>query len=386
MTSPRVLVVSGSAGHGHVKAAEAVAEAFRARHPQVDVAHLDALTKMSRWYTATYRRSYLRLVDRHPLLWRALYEATDRRPTAVGHALTVLAGRAFLDACRRWKPHAIVCTHFLAPELLDRDLRRHKLDTQLHVVVTDHDCHRAWWWPHTTRYHVSSDLVRARLSLRYGVPLDRIAVTGIPVRAQFAARHDLRAVRGRLGIDPGRPTVLFLTGGFAAGDLTRSILGLWTERRDAQVVAVCGRNVRLRRRVAALPRPSGAVLQVLGFLDAVAEVMAVADVVVTKSGGITVSEVTAMGKPLVISGSIPGQEERNADALVEAGAAVRALTPEEVRWRLARILEDPARRAAMCEASYEFGVPDAAARVADGVADCLGIGGVLPSPHFHGAF
>src|SRR5262245_19092328 len=183
MSSPRVLVLSGSAGHGHVKAGEAVSEAIRTRHPTIDVAHLDGVEKMSSWYARTYRKAYVRLVDRHPLLWRALYDSTDREPTAIGHALTLAAGGGLVDACRRWKPHAIVCTHSLAPEVLARHLRPGRLESALHLVVTDHDCHRAWWWPQASRYYVATDLVKARLVLRYGVAPDRVKVTGIPVRS-----------------------------------------------------------------------------------------------------------------------------------------------------------------------------------------------------------
>jgi processive 1,2-diacylglycerol beta-glucosyltransferase len=89
---------------------------------------------------------------------------------------------------------------------------------------------------------------------------------------------------------------------------------------------------------------------------------------------------------VVVSGSIAGQEERNADALVEAGAGVRALTPEEVRWRVARLLEEPDRLAAMAAASRAFGQPNAADAVADEVARSVGASTVPRAPSFHGAF
>ena len=386
MAFPRVLVVSGSAGNGHVMAAEAVAEALRTRHPEIDTAHLDALTKVSRWYARTYKWGYLRLVDRHPLLWRSLYEATDRGPSPVVHALTMFSGREFLAACRRWKPHAVVCTHFLAPEVLSRDVRRGRLETEFQVVVTDHDCHRLWVWPGITRFYVASDVVKARLVLQYGVDPARVFVTGIPVRSMFVARQDDAATLARLGLDAERPVVLFLTGGFATGDLARSILGVWQERRDAQIVALCGGNERLRRRIAALPRPAAGVLVPLGFVHRVSVVMSVADLVVTKSGGISTAELAALGKPIVVSGSIPGQEERNADVLTEAGAGVRALTPEEVRWRVGRLLDDPEALRSMARASKAFGRPNAAAEIADRVAGSVGVGGVARRPAFHGAF
>ena len=382
----RVLVVSGSAGHGHTMAGRAVTAALQSRHPGIETRHVDALAHMWSAYRLVYRKGYIALVDRHPHLWRALYEHTNRKTSFVAHVLSRLAGRAFVRWCRAWKPDAIVCTHFLAPELLSRAVYAGKIPTRLQAVVTDHDTHRVWFWPGISHYYVASELVAARLALTYGVKDERITVTGIPVRDAFAEPADADPVRLTYGLDPRRPTVLFLSGGFAAGAMRQAILGLWQERRDIQVIAVCGHNGRLRRRIHALPRPEGAVLHALGFVDTVRELMSASDLVVAKSGGLTVSECMAAGKPLIVSGSIPGQEERNADAVVEAGAGVRALTPEEIRWRVVRWLAEPERLREAGRRTATLARPDAASRVADHVAVSV----VTPEasvhgPRFHGA-
>jgi processive 1,2-diacylglycerol beta-glucosyltransferase len=380
----RVLVVTGSAGHGHVKAAKALAAALRARHAAMDVAEIDALEKMPRWFSAVYRSSYLAMVDRHPIVWRSVYESTDRSTPVIGHALTVLAGGGLARAIAAWEPDLVVCTHFLAPEVLAREARRGRSTVPVHVVVTDHDVHRSWWWPEVETYYVASDLVKARLAYCYGVPGDRIHVTGIPVAAAFGAKRDPVAVRARFGLDPGRPTVLFLSGGFASGRTEKSILGIWADRPDVQVIAVCGTNARMKRRVSALPRPEGGTLHVMGFVDDVPDLMSVADLVVAKSGGSTVSEAMAAGKPFVVSASIPGQEERNADAIVAAGAGVRAPTPEEVRWHVVRLLSRGDDLRATAQRAKAFGRPHAADDVADRVAERLGLSAVW-APPAHGA-
>lgn len=366
-------------------AGEAVTEALRTRHPRIVVQHVDAVSKMWNSYKHVYRWAYLRLVDRNPSIWRALYNSTNERTTVIGHALTVLAGGPFLRMVERWRPDAVVCTHFLAPELLARALRQKKIQCDLQAVVTDHDAHRVWYYPEVSRYYVGSKIVKARLGLTFGVPEDHVHVTGIPVRPAFARPSDPSATRLTYGLDPNRPTVLFMSGGFAAGPMGRSIIGLWQERRDVQVIAVCGRNERLRRRIARLARPAGAVLHALGFVDDVRDLMEAADVVVAKSGGVTVSECMAVGRPLVISAAIPGQEERNADAVVEAGAGYWAPTPEEVRWRIARLLAQPALLRAVGRRAAVFGRPQAAAEIADRIAAGLPREEGVLGPRFHGA-
>jgi len=380
-----VLVVSGSAGHGHTMAGKAVTAALCARHPEIQTDHVDCVALMNDVFKHIYRWGYVRLVDKHPLLWRHLYEVTNERTSKLGHALSVLGGRRFVRFVAEQKPDVVLCTHFLAPELLGRARRKGRLDAELHVVITDHDTHRNWYYPEVSRYYVASDLVKARLALTYGVDEARIVVTGIPVRPAFASEPTLGPIHVRYGLDPARPTVLFLTGGFHAGPMERSILGLWRERRDIQIIAVCGRGERLRRRIARLPRPAGATLLPLGFVDDVRDLMAVADAVVAKSGGMSTSECLAAGRPMIISGSIPGQEERNADAVVEARAGFRALTPQEVRWRIGRLLEDPDLRAGVARRARLAGRPNAAADIADAVAATLCTEEAPSGPRFHGA-
>ncbi len=381
----RVLVVSGSAGHGHTMAGKAVTAALKERHPELGTAHVDCVALTSNLYKHVYRWGYIQLVDKHVLLWRHLYEKTNERTWPLGHWLTVLGGRRFIRFIQRQQPEVVLCTHFLAPELLSRAIRKRKVRTEVRVVITDHDTHRNWYYPEVSRYYVASELVKARLALTYGVDEDRIEVTGIPVRKEFTQDVDLDEVRVRYGLDPERPTVLFLSGGFHAGPMRRSILGLWRDRRDIQIVAICGRNERLRRRIARLPRPAGAVLLPLGFVDDVRDLMAVADVVVAKSGGMSTSECMAAGRPMLISGSIPGQEERNADAVTEAGAGYRALTPEEIRYRTTQLLDDPDLHAGVARRARLFGRPDAAANIADSVAAYVAADEPARGPLFHGA-
>jgi len=386
MTSPaRVLVVSGSAGHGHVKAGEAVTAALQERHPHLVVEHWDALDHMPRWYATLYRGSYLWLVDRHPHLWRRVYESSDRTHPWLGHVLTRWAGGRFVADVAAFRPDLVLCTHFLAPEVLSAAIARGKIDVRVEIVVTDHDAHRSWHWPHVRHAHVASEVIAGRFRLKYGMPAQAVTVTGIPVRKPFGEVRDVTATRARYGLDPQRPTMLFLSGGFAAGPVREAIAGLWARRPDLQVFAVCGTNQRIRRAIERLDRPAGALLHALGFVPDVPDLMAASDLVVSKSGGITTSECMALGRPMLVSGHIAGQEERNADAIMEAGAGVRALSADELIHRALTLLDDPAALGRMAARAKAFGRPGAAAAVADRVAASL-VPAVVPwGPRFHGA-
>ena len=150
------------------------------------------------------------------------------------------------------------------------------------------------------------------------------------------------------------------------------------------MIAVCGTNETARHRLSRIPRPAGGSLNVLGFTDEVPDLMALADVVVSKSGGLSTSECMAAGRPMVVSAAIPGQEERNADAVVAAGAGVKALTAEEVRWHVVRLLSRPDDLKATAARAKAFGRPFAADDIADRIAERLGVGAVW-TPPAHGA-
>ena len=126
-------------------------------------------------------------------------------------------------------------------------------------------------------------------------------------------------------------------------------------------MVVAGRNEKLKR---ALETAAGPRAVVLGFTSEIDEWMAVADLLVTKPGGLTTSEALARGLPMVLVHPIPGQEQRNADALLEAGAAVRANNVEALAWKVDALLGEPGRLDAMRAAARKAARPDAARKVA----------------------
>src|SRR5688572_4837319 len=131
-----------------------------------------------------------------------------------------------------------------------------------------------------------------------------------------------------------------------------------------QLLAVCGRNARLRMRMRAVAESAPGRVRALGFTDQVPALLSAADVIVTKAGGLTCSESLAMGTPMVVFRPTPGQEEKNSTALAVAGAAVRARTFEQVGAAVERILAHPALAASMHEAALALARPRAAEDVA----------------------
>jgi processive 1,2-diacylglycerol beta-glucosyltransferase len=366
-TTRRLLILSVSAGAGHVRAAQALEAAAQTAAPPFEATHVDLLTLVPREFRKLYGEQYIRLVDRLPQLWSYLYAKSDRpsRDSLIGklkRAAEKLNTRRLSAEIARLAPDAILCTHFLPAELLSRQRAKGAKLPPLWVQVTDFDVHALWIQPHVDRYCVASDEVAFRLADR-GVPRERISVTGIPVMPQFSAALERAACAAELGIDPAKFTVLMMAGGAGVGSLDELAARLLALPDDLQLVALAGKNADLLKRLQSLAKKHPGKLFPLGFTTTVERVMTAADLVVTKPGGLSVSECLARRKPMLLVSPIPGQEERNADYLLEAGAAVKAVDGATLAFKLSRLRSDPARLAAMGEAAHRICTPGAAGDV-----------------------
>jgi processive 1,2-diacylglycerol beta-glucosyltransferase len=363
----KLLILSVSAGAGHVRAAQAIEAVARAAHPPMEATHLDLLTLVPADFRKLYGQQYIKLVEKLPQLWAYLYSKSDRpsRDSLLGklkRGAEKLNTRKLSAEIERLEPDVILCTHFLPAELLSRQIARGRKLPPVWVQVTDFDVHALWVHPHVARYCVASDEVAFRLADR-GVPREKITVTGIPVMPQFSAPLDRATCAHELGLTPGKFTVLMMAGGAGVGGLDELAARLLRLPDEMQLVALAGRNEDLLRRLQKLAKAHPGKLFPLGFTTTVERVMTAADLVVTKPGGLSVSECLAKGRPMLLVSPIPGQEERNADYLLEAGAAIKAVDVATLEFKLARLLADRPRLRAMSEAARRISRPQAAAEV-----------------------
>jgi processive 1,2-diacylglycerol beta-glucosyltransferase len=365
----RVLILSASAGAGHVRAAQALEQAFRESGAAREVRHVDALDHVFPPLRRIYGQGYLELVTHAPAVLGWLYDALDQpgRHARLRSALDTLTAGPLARLLERADADWVVCTHFL-PAAVASDLKaRGRLRSRLAVVVTDFDAHALWLVPHVDRYFVALEATRRYLA-HLGVPAERITVSGIPIDPVFTEPRNAVAMTRKHGLDPARRTILVTAGGFGVGPVERLVRSLLELRRPAQLVVICGRSAELKRRLddlaAAQPVDGSVTLRVLGYTRAMDEYMAAADLLVGKPGGLTTAEALARGLPMVIVNPIPGQEERNADHLLEAGAAIRCNNLPALAWKLDRLLDDPGRLAAMRTNARRLARPRAASEIA----------------------
>ncbi|WP_148714043.1 MGDG synthase family glycosyltransferase [Chitinolyticbacter meiyuanensis] len=361
-----ILLLHATAGAGHTRAAQAISAALAQRG---DTTHrvVDTLDCTTAFFRKMYTQAYIDLVQKMPALWGYVYERTDAvKPTSKTArnrlAFNKVNSRTFKHLIAEIAPTAIGCSHFLPLELLSDLKARGKLAVPVHAVITDVSPHAFWIYPHIDHYHVATP-DGARELVRKGVPAERISVTGIPIDPVFAARTPAPAARAALSL-PEQPTVLLLGGGFGVGPTAAMLASFRECAVPLSIVVVAGRNAELKAECERLATELPIKVTVLGFVDYIHQLMDAADLIVTKPGGLTTSEILAKGKPMMLVAPIPGQEQRNCEYLLENGAAVRLYDGADACHHVSRLLANSERLGAMGRNAQRIAYPDAAQAVA----------------------
>ena len=368
----RILVLSASAGAGHIRAAQAIESAFAEIGAETgarrEVHHFDILNYTNKLFRHLYSKAYIDLVNKMPEVPGWFYDKLDKpwQNERRRLALDKLNTRPLVKLLREHQPDLIVCTHFLPAEIVSWLKAKEKLSSRQVIIVTDFDVHAMWLVHHYERYFVALEEARVYLEA-LGIPPEKIIVSGIPIDPVFGRHKDKQEMRAKHGLAPDRTTILLSAGGFGVGSVDALIAALMHLQHRAQIVAICGRNEELRQRLsrqAARLKPDAPVLvKPFGYTKEMDELMTASDIVLGKPGGLTTCEALAKGLAFVIVNPIPGQEERNSDHLLEAGVGIRSNNLPTLAYKLDRLLADPARVATMQANSRRMGRPNAAKEI-----------------------
>ena len=367
----KVLILSASAGTGHVRAAEALEKVFRQQPGVGEIRNVDALRFTNRLFRDFYSKLYIQLVQRAPTILGIVYNSTDEpwRTDRMRLMLDRLNTGPLERFIAKFKPDITVCTHFLPAEIISYLISKGKLDARLSIVVTDLDVHAMWLCRTFHRYFVA--LEESKIHLRnLGLPGAHITVSGIPIDPVFGQIGDRSALRIENGFDPQRPLFLISGGALGVSPAAGVLDGLARLQHPAQAVVICGKNTEMKAEMEKQTRAieaahPGLSFRVLGYTDEMHKWMQMSDLFIGKPGGLTTAESLASGLPMVIVAPIPGQEERNSDHLLEKGIAMKCNEFTTLAYKIDGLLDRPDQLAAMREKALSYSRPGAAATIVD---------------------
>ncbi len=373
--SPRILILSASVGSGHNRAAQAIHLALHRIRPDAIVEYVDVLDDTNRAFRGMYGRGYFGLVDRAPHVVGYLYDRLDQpvkspRMERVRHSLSMMNLQRLVERLTLKPWDLAICTHFLPAEIIGKLHDAGRIDFPQAIVTTDFDTHRLWVNPPAAKYFVAAQEGAIHLTA-WGVRNADIAVTGIPIHPSFAEFKSSAECRRLHGIGNTRPVILQLAGGAGFGPVEKVHRAILDVQTPLEIITVAGRNEPLRDDLTRMQCPSRHIRHILGFTHQMDELMAAADVVVSKPGGLTASESLARGAAMVICDPIPGQETRNSDYLLENGAAIKVNNLASLPYKLGAMLSERGRLEGLRGNARRLARPHAAFEVASQCLDLI---------------
>ena len=367
----RVLILSASAGTGHVRAAEALEKVFRQQPGVGEVRNVDALRFTNKLFRDFYSKLYIQLVQKAPTILGFVYRNSDEpwKTDRMRLMLDRLNTGPLERFIARFQPDITVCTHFLPAEIISYLIGKGKLDARLSIVVTDLDVHAMWLCRTFHRYFVALEESKIHLQM-LGLPGDNITVSGIPIDPLFGQQEDRALLRQQAGFDSTRPLFLISAGAMGVSPAAGVLEALSRLRHPAQALVICGKKAELKedleKQASAIEAATpGLTFRVLGYTNEMHRWMQMSDLYIGKPGGLTTAEAMASGLPMIIVAPIPGQEERNSDHLLEKGIALKCNEFTTLAYKLDNLLDEPEKLAQMRERALAFSRPHAAETIVD---------------------
>lgn len=357
MKMKRAVILTASIGGGHNATSRAIkeyADDFREDYEVIIVDVLDYIRPMlSKFVGKTYELN----VKNFPEFYGWQYELNNSTDGKIAKNLLPFQSK-LKELVDEYTPDVIICVHPISVTSIIKVREKYELSYQVMVVVTDYDYHASWIHKDVDRFIVSSNFMKLKL-IHDEIPLERISVTGIPTSVSLHQRVDKFKARYMLNLKD-KPTILIMGGSFGAGNLKKLMTALLESSLDVQSIFISGSNKKVRKALLKLAEGTDKDIIIEGFTDRISQYMDAADLLVTKPGGLTVTEALIKNLPLIITKPIPGQEEENATYLLNHGIGVRLDKEEELPVLIEDLLQDEIRIKYMKELQNNYAKPDAA--------------------------
>ncbi|MCB9771387.1 MAG: hypothetical protein H6754_02420 [Candidatus Omnitrophica bacterium] len=352
----KVLVVYATAGAGHRKAAEAIYDGLKSSGRNAEIVLADSLDYTHPLFKESYSGVYTLLISKAPWLWGFFFGLLDisvLRPLVrvIRRVYNGVNAGRFHQYLEKEKFDYIISTHFLGNEVSSALKRAGKIQSKIISVVTDFDVHSIWLGEGIDYYTVASDWTQRKI-ISLGVPENMVYLTGIPTHEKFSVPKNVSELREKMGLHKDRFTVLLATGSFGIGPIEEII----NELKGFQLAVICGHNKKLYER---LNKFSSELVKVFGLVNNMDEMMGLSDVMITKPGGLSISEALVSGLPMIFFNAIPGQETNNINVLATYGVGISGCSVAQMPAQLKKLESSPAEYTSLKEKIKSLARPNA---------------------------
>lgn len=367
----KILIFYGSYGGGHLSAAKAISSHLKETYgKQIEVKVVDCIEYINKYINKVSTEAYKELAKKAPWAWKRVYKnAQNGALSHISNTTNRLMSVKLNQLLQEFKPDLVISTHPFSTQMCAILKKRDKIDCKLATVLTDYHIHAQWLvlYKYVDYFFVANEQMKQDM-VAEGVNDQKIFVTGIPVSESFSKKFDKKSICEEFGLLEEKETVLFFAGGeFGLGRNTtymvlKALIRLF---KNLQIVAIAGKNKRMKSRFNELVETTASSdrVKILEYTNKVPELMSISSLVITKPGGLTVTECLASNLPIVIINPIPGQEEENAQFLVENDVAIWIKKGDNIARALKNLFRNKEHFSLMKENTKILAKPDATAEI-----------------------
>lgn len=344
----KIMIFYGSYGGGHLSAARAIKEYIEDNNKDIEIQMIDCIEYVNKFVNKITTKAYEDMAKIAPWAWGYVYKKSEKGIIAkFSNDSNKLMAYKLYKLINEFAPDCIISTHPFSSQMCAYLKKKGKANFKLATVTTDYAPHDQWLLYHeqVDFFFVAHDGMKKALSEK-GIDENKIYVTGIPLSNRFLAHYNKKDILLEFGLQENKKTVLFFGGGKMGLGKSKTLEILKTlaeDFNDLQIVAISGKNKEMNEQfkeiVSSNAREDS--IKVLEFTNKVPELMTIADLVITKPGGLTTTESLASGLPIIIINPIPGQEEENAEFLEKRKVGVWIKKGDNVKEVLTNIFSNP---------------------------------------------
>lgn len=365
MPSKRIVLMYISEVSGHHNATLAIEKAIKRLEPASEISNINAFNYTNPVAEKIVNSLYMGIIKVAPGIWDYLYDnpVIVKKLEAAKRNVHKTNSPKLKKLFERLKPDAVVCTQAFPCGMVADYKKTYGSSLPLLAVLTDYVPHSYWIYDAVDTYITPSEDVSLRL-IKKGVPAGKVKSLGIPFDPKFNDALDKESIFLKHKLSAKVPTLLIMGGGQGLGPIKKIVKSLEKIDGDIQEIVVTGTNKKLYNSLLRKVRKYNKKIIVFAYTQNINELMHISDIVISKPGGVTTSEVLAKAKPMIIVNPLPGQEANNTAYLTQKGAALRVEDPAKINLIIEGLLKNPDKLKQLRDAARQISKPDASLDIA----------------------
>ena len=365
-----ILIFYGSYGGGHLSAAKSIKTYIENNYSECNVTMIDCIEYINKYVNKVSTNAYKELAKKAPWAWKIVYNDSKNGALAkISTASNKTMAHKLLGLISETSPDIIISTHPFSSQMCGYLKKKEKMNIPVATILTDYKIHEQWleFSEYLEYFFVSNEQMKSDMINR-NIEASKIFVTGIPISERFLKQYKREKICKKFNLNPENEIVLFFAGGeFGLGRGTtilmlKALIRLFSK---LQVVAISGKNKKMNSKFKDIVKntESEERIKILEFTDKVPELMSISKFVITKPGGLTITESLASHLPILIINPIPGQEEENAEFLEQSGTGIWIRENSNIARHLKNLYRQPEILNNLRKKAEELAKPNSTAEI-----------------------